>query len=85
MARAGGGANREEQGEGWQLGFGEHKGHPLGSYLEAKGLQGCGLDVARLKTTGIEFDSEYILNSSRFSTFLLCSEPFEGHNFLSRT
>ena len=39
-------------------------GASIGSYLKDKGLEGHGLDVVRLETTGIEFDSEYTLNSS---------------------
>lgn len=58
---------------------------PLGSYLKPNGMEGRGLDVVGLETIGIEFDSEYTLNSSQFSTFLLCSVHSGGHNFLSWT
>lgn len=57
----------------------------LGSYSKSNGMEGRGLNVMGLETNGIEFDSEYTLNSSQFSTFLLCSVHSGGHNFLSWT
>ena len=58
-------------------------GAPVGSYLKAKGLVGRGLDVVGLETTDIEFYLKCTWNSGQLSTFLLCSEPSEGHKILS--